>query len=84
MEGAPECEGFGNTRKWAPNGHRTEGRARDLGSTIEHRSLHQYAATRRRAALVLRRADIFNAETICIDDGAIVRLCGELGFCDSA
>jgi anti-anti-sigma factor len=27
---------------------------------------------------MLRHPDIFNAETICIDDGAIVRLCGEL------
>jgi anti-anti-sigma factor len=27
---------------------------------------------------MLRRADIFNAETICIDDVVLIRLCGEL------
>lgn len=27
---------------------------------------------------MLKRAEIFNAETICIDDAVLVRLCGEL------
>lgn len=36
------------------------------------------AASGHHVFTMLRRAEIFNTETICLDDAVIVRLCGEL------